>query len=110
MGKIFCIMGKSASGKDSIAKELFRTTDLKQVVLYTTRPIRTGEVNGKDYYFISPFELEQLEKDGKIIEKRIYHTVHGDWIYATVDEKIDLENNNYLTINTLEGYNRLVSY
>lgn len=110
MGKIFCIMGKSASGKDSIAKKLFADLDLKPIILYTTRPIRIGEINGENYYFISNQELKQLEFEEKVIEKCTYHTVHGDWTYATIGENIDIENNDYLTINTLEGYLRLVSY
>ena len=47
MGKIFYVMGKSASGKDTIYKELReRIPELKTVVLYTTRPIRDGETEG----------------------------------------------------------------
>ena len=50
MGKIFYVMGKSASGKDTIYKELReRIPELKTVVLYTTRPIRAGETNGVEY-------------------------------------------------------------
>ena len=43
MGKIFYLMGKSASGKDTLFKEILeRIPELKTVVPYTTRPIRTG--------------------------------------------------------------------
>ena len=49
MGKIFYIMGKSASGKDHIYARLMQHTELnlKKMVLYTTRPIRDGEEEGK---------------------------------------------------------------
>lgn len=51
MGKIFYVMGKSASGKDTIYKELReRIPELKTVVLYTTRPIRDGETEGVEYH------------------------------------------------------------
>ena len=45
MGKIFYIMGKSSSGKDSIYRKLESTEEfgLKRLVIYTTRPIRDGE-------------------------------------------------------------------
>ena len=54
MGKIFYIMGKSASGKDHIYARLaaHEGLGLKKLVLYTTRPIRAEEENGKQYYFV----------------------------------------------------------
>lgn len=110
MGKIFCLIGKSSSGKDTIAKILLDTLDLKNIVLHTTRPIREGEVEGREYFFIDNSDLISLENAGKVIEKRVYHTVHGDWSYATTSSNIDLENNSYLTLNTLEGYKKLVDY
>ena len=53
MGKLFYIMGKSSSGKDTIYKRLMEDGDLsfKNIVGYTTRPIREGETNGKEYFF-----------------------------------------------------------
>ena len=110
MGKIFCLMGKSSTGKDTIGKHLLKTMDLKNIVLYTTRPIREGELEGREYYFVNNDEFKELETSGKVIEKRVYNTIHGDWTYATVDSNIDLENNNYLVLNTLVGYEKLVNY
>ena len=110
MGKIFCLMGKSSTGKDTIGKHLLKTMDLKNIVLYTTRPIREGELHGREYYFVNDDEFKELETSGKVIEKRVYNTIHGDWTYATVDSNIDLENNNYLVLNTLIGYEKLVNY
>ena len=53
MGKIFYVMGKSASGKDTIYKRLHsRMPELKTVTMYTTRPIRDGEQNGVEYFFV----------------------------------------------------------
>ena len=51
MGKIFYIMGKSASGKDRIYSLLaaHKELNLKTLILYTTRPIRAGEQDGKNY-------------------------------------------------------------
>ena len=110
MGKIFCLMGKSSTGKDTIGKHLLKTMDLKNIVLYTTRPIREGELEGREYYFVNNDVFKELETSGKVIEKRVYNTIHGDWTYATVDSNIDLENNNYLVLNTLIGYEKLVNY
>ena len=49
MGKIFYLMGKSASGKDTIYKKVKeQMPELKTIVIYTTRPIREGEQNGRE--------------------------------------------------------------
>lgn len=51
MGHIFYVMGKSASGKDTIYKILReRLPQIRTVVPYTTRPIRAGERYGVEYY------------------------------------------------------------
>lgn len=112
MGKIFYVMGKSASGKDTVYKELLsRLPQLKTVVTYTTRPIREGEKNGVEYYFTTGEHLRELKEAGKIIEIRTYQTVFGPWSYCTVnDAQIDLEKENYLMIGTLESYEATRKY
>lgn len=113
MGKIYCIMGKSASGKDTIYKEILRQSQLKlqTLVTYTTRPIREGEKNGVEYFFSNDEELERFRLEGKLIEVREYHTVHGVWKYFTVDDgRLDLKKSNYIFIGTLESYVHLRNY
>lgn len=113
MGKIFCLMGKSSSGKDTIFKEISddKELDLKPIISYTTRPKRINENNGVEYFFINKDDLERLERENKVIEKRVYHTIHGDWFYGTInDGQIDLDKNNYLLITTLESYESLKNY
>ncbi|HBI93347.1 MAG TPA: guanylate kinase [Terrisporobacter glycolicus] len=113
MGRIFCLMGKSSSGKDTIFKEINddKDLDLKPIISYTTRPKRINETNGVEYFFINTDELNKFEKENKVIEKRVYHTVHGDWFYGTInDGQIDLNKNNYLLITTLEAYKSLRDY
>ena len=91
MGKIFYIMGKSASGKDRIYSLLaaHKELNLKTLILYTTRPIRVGEQDGKNYYFVDDGKLEEFRKNGNLIEERAYHTVYGIWTYFTADDEID---------------------
>ena len=113
MGKIYYVMGKSASGKDSIYRKMLSREELnlQQMVLYTTRPIRSGEVDGNEYFFVDDDVLAKLEKAGKVIESRAYDTVHGVWTYFTADDdNIDLESNNYISIGTLESYQKLADY
>ena len=113
MGKIFCITGKSASGKDAVYTRLLEDAGLglEPYVGYTTRPMRSGEQNGVEYFFTTKEELCALEAAGKVIEKRTYHTVYGDWSYYSVDsENTDLENHDYLYIGTLESFIKIRDY
>lgn len=113
MGKIYILMGKSASGKDSLYEALLQCEALhiKPVVGYTTRPIRSGETEGKEYHFVEKEELEELRKAGLVIEERVYQTVYGAWHYFTVDDQsLQLEAGNYLYIGTLESYKRIRDY
>ncbi len=112
MGKIFYLMGKSASGKDTLFKEILsRCPWLKTVVPYTTRPIRMGEENGNEYFFTDRKKLDQLLEEGKVIECRTYETMMGPWSYFTADDgQIDLKNGQYLMIGTLESYEKTRKY
>lgn len=112
MGKIFYMMGKSSSGKDTIYKEIKKVADrLKTVTLYTTRPIREGEVEGVEYHFVKEEHCNDLCETGKVIELRAYNTVHGIWKYFTVDDdQINLDEESYLMIGTLESYQKMREY
>ena len=113
MGKLFYLMGKSASGKDSFQELLLEdaSLSLKRHVIYTTRPIRDGEKEGVEYYFVDRQAYLDMKEAGILIEDRTYHTVHGDWIYFTVDDAhMDLSSYDYLGIGTLESFVTLRNY
>ena len=113
MGKIFYIMGKSSSGKDTIYKRLAaqEEPELQKLVIYTTRPIRNGEVNGREYYFTDEKKLEEFRNKGALIEARTYQTVYGPWTYFTADDgQIGTSGKDYLGIGTLESYVKLKEY
>lgn len=113
MGKIYCIMGKSSTGKDTLYKRILEDDSLclKRIIPYTTRPVRDGEKNGVEYYFCDEERVNELERMGKIIELRSYDTVHGIWKYFTVDDgQIQLADQSYLMIGTLESYRKIRSY
>lgn len=110
MGTIFCLIGKSASGKDTLYQALLHKKELRlrRVVPYTTRPMRAGETDGETYFFRTEEEARRLEEEGRIIEMRAYATVHGIWKYFTADDgQICLEESDYLLIGTLEAYEML---
>lgn len=112
MGKIFVIFGKSASGKDSIFRELSKCEELnlKAIVPYTTRPIRSGETLGKEYNFVSEEKFLALKEQGIVAESRAYNTVHGIWYYFTVDDGQIDRDGYYLIIGTLRSYLSLKEY
>lgn len=107
MGRIFCLMGKSSTGKDTIYKELLaeKKLNLHKIVPYTTRPIREGEKNGEEYFFTDEEGIRRLEEEKRVIEMRCYDTCFGPWKYLTVnDEQIILSENDYLLIGTPDAY------
>ena len=113
MSKIFFVLGKSCSGKDTIFQSLKenKQLNLKTVVGYTTRPMRVNEKDGVEYFFVDQNKLEELKKAKKIIECRDYNTVYGIWSYFTVDDgQIDLNNGDYLYIGTLESYEQMIDF
>lgn len=113
MGKIYCIMGKSSTGKDTIYKRLLcdQRLSFKTIVSYTTRPIREGEHEGVEYFFCDENQVKRLSEQNKIIELRAYDTIQGIWKYFTVDDgQIDLGKQDYLIIGTLESYLKIREY
>ncbi len=113
MGKIFAIIGKSATGKDTLFKKLISAPELslQTFVTYTTRPIRSGETEGMEYFFSTKELLAKWQEEGRVIECRSYQTMHGIWDYFTVDDgQIDLSRSDYLVIMTLEGYRQFLSF
>lgn len=93
---ILILMGKTASGKDSIAKELCRNYQFARIITYTTRPPRKGETDGVDYHFISKAEFQQLIKHNFFVEWKSYQTADGEWLYGTAAE--DLRQNGLLIL------------
>ncbi len=113
MGKIYYLMGKSSSGKDTIYKKIIENKELnmKTLVGYTTRPIRDGETEGVEYHFVDEKMMMTMEGRGMVIERRNYNTVYGVWSYFTVhDGQVDLSKWDYLLIGTLESYTKVRDY
>lgn len=81
--KIVVLIGESSSGKDSILNELVKRFGFHKAVSYTTRPMRDGEVDGKDYHFLnSNKQFNHLLNSGQMFEKTEYHTNEGLWLYG----------------------------
>lgn len=109
MGKLYCLIGKSGSGKDTVLSEILKKNipDLKLLVTYTTRPRRSGETDGVEYHFVDEKEMERLEAEGNIIEKRHYNTNQGIWYYFTGHTELDT---NYIMIGTPDVVDKLYEH
>ena len=118
MPEIVFIMGKSASGKDKIFHHMVQDEilGLQTVVTYTTRPMRIGETDGVEYYFVSDTEALQMKAEHKIVEMREYNTMYGVWRYFTADDgqiqlnSADNSGSKYIVIGTLEAYEKFCAY
>lgn len=112
MKYIFYITGKSASGKDSIYRALLEDNSLQlsPILLHTTRPMRDGETDGREYHFVDEEIYKTLKKHGDVIECRTYDTIHGPWRYFTAASAIETSRDYYLGIGTLESYMGLKSH
>ncbi len=111
MGKIFYIIGKSAAGKDSLYEMLLQdpAIGLTKLTLYTTRPMREGETEGKEYHFVDEMKMERLKE--RTIECRTYDTIAGRWHYFTVDEEEYHDPSKiFLGIGTPESFRALREY
>lgn len=101
------ILAQTAAGKDSVARGLINM-GYKKVVSHTTRPMRTGEVEGKDYYYHESFDEA---KDA--FNQRVYHTAQGDWYYwFERNDIMDAINSTdtYITIADVPGTKLLESF
>ena len=110
---IIYIMGKSSSGKDTIFNILKEKLDVNSYVMYTTRPIREGEIQGQTYNYISNKEMEEYiqgKNSKKLIESRTYQTIHGPWTYATIEDDQFYTEKDLLMAGTLESYSKMKKY
>lgn len=87
--KLFTLTGPSCSGKTTLIRKLLETGHFSEVVSFTTRQPRHGEVHGTDYYFITPEQAQKLV-DGKMTAEAI--KFKENWYGITkyeIDDKFD---------------------
>lgn len=70
---LFCILGKTASGKDTVSRIVAREMNIPLLVSHTSRPMRTGEQEGINYHFVPDYVFDDMEKHGDFIETTTYH-------------------------------------
>lgn len=83
---IFIISGPSGAGEDSIIDGLKKTMPIERIITTTTRKMRLGEKSGREYYFISHNEFNELIKEKKLFE---YAKEYNDNYYGVTYDEID---------------------
>ena len=106
---VVTIIGKTASGKDKIVNELVSKHGFKEVITYTTRPMRKGEQQDVTYHFISEEDFKQKINEGYFIEHKTYDTEFGKWYYGTSLEDLENAEDNNIIILTPDGYRDVVN-
>lgn len=91
MKKIIVLLGASATGKDTVAKHISEKYNIPMAISYTTRPMRSNETQGVEYYFISDDEMHKKFKNGEVIEHTSYYIQSEDvsYTYANVIEEFE---------------------
>lgn len=64
---LVCLVGRSGSGKTTISRMLTEHDDFKEIVSYTTRKARDGEVDGVDYHFLDSNKFKEMYKEDKML-------------------------------------------
>lgn len=86
-GSLIIISGTTCAGKDTVVKELLkRNNNLELSISCTTRDIRKGEIDGKDYFFVSVEEFEKMIENNELLE---YAKVHYGMYYGTPKANIE---------------------
>ena len=86
-GKLIIVSGPSGSGKSTVTKMVKERLNIPLSISATTREPRIGEIDGKDYYFLSNEEFKKKIDNDEFYE---YVNVHGNY-YGTLKEVVDKE-------------------
>lgn len=104
------ILGKTASGKNTIVNELVKNYGFKQLVTYTTRPKRKGEIEGVTYHYISLEEFKKKDREGFFAESSYFCPASGgEWAYGTSLEDFKKADDKTVLITNPRGYYSLLS-
>lgn len=102
------IMGKTASGKDTVVNKLVSEYDLKKIITYTTREPRENEIQDITYHFISEKEFKQKIEEGFFVEWKAFERVDGIKYYGTAFEDLEKADDNSIVILTPSGFRDVV--
>lgn len=93
--KVIAILGKSGSGKDTLLKKLTSIFNVNVIVPVTTRPPRAGEVDGKDYHFMTDEEVTPAILNGELLGSKNFN----GWWYGFPQCSLSREKINIVVLN-----------
>lgn len=97
------LMGKSASGKDTLRDILVKKHGFHSVVTYTNRPMREGEIADVTYHYISKEEFLEKIKSGFFAEWKKYLVNDDVWYYGSAKEDLEKADEKSVIILTPDG-------
>lgn len=103
MDKMLVLIGKAASGKDSVREILVKKHGFHSIVTYTTRPMREGEIQDITYHYISENDFLQKIESGFFAEWKKYNVNGETWYYGSAKEDFKNADKNTVIILTPEG-------
>ena len=109
--KLFCILGKSASGKTTILNEVLSKLDIPVLLSCTTRPPRNDESNGVDYNFVTFTAFDEDYKNENILEYDVFRidSIKETWVYYTKKSDLLLPTTSQIKIVSPTGLSQLMS-
>ena len=108
-GELIVFAAPSGAGKSSLIKEIISNNEnIELSVSATTRSPREGEIHGKDYFFISDNEFNNLKTKEAFIENASVHGYQYGTLKSLVEEKL---NNNIRVVLDIDvqGYNQIAA-
>jgi guanylate kinase len=95
---LFIIVGRSGTGKSHLSRgySIFHMNPEREklIVTTTTRPMRDGEVNGRNYHFVIKEDFERMIRENKLVE---YVEYQGNY-YGTTKEEFDVSKTNFVVV------------
>ena len=110
--KLFCLIGKSCSGKTTILNDLLTKLEIPILMSYTTRPPRDGEIDGVDYNFVTMNTFDNDYKNEDILEYDCFriNSLKETWVYYTKKSDLLLPNTSQIKIVSPVGLSQLMSH
>ena len=106
---ILILIGKGASGKDTILNQLVTKHGYKKIVTYTSRPMRKGEKQDVTYHFTSSEEFQKMIEQGLFAEYKTYNSEFGVWYYGTALDDLEKADDKSIIILTPDGYKDVIN-
>lgn len=109
--KLFVLVGKSASGKTTILREVLSKLDIPVLLSQTTRPPRDNEIDGVDYNFVTMHTFDEDYKNKDILEYDVFRidSLKETWVYYTKKSDLLLPNTSQIKIVSPTGLAQLMS-